>query len=113
MRCSGCSRCAPGSVLGLELEPELVEFGRANLERTGQPWARIEPAEPGVLGRPSEAPYDRILVSAEPRELPAELVEQLADDGVMVIPVAGTMLRVTNPGAVVTRHGGYRFVPLR
>jgi protein-L-isoaspartate(D-aspartate) O-methyltransferase len=102
-----------GSVLGLELEPDLVEFGRANLERTEQPWARIEAAEPGVLGRPEEAPYDRILVSAEPHELPTELVEQLADDGVMVIPVAGTMLRVTNPGAVVTRHGGYRFVPLR
>jgi protein-L-isoaspartate(D-aspartate) O-methyltransferase len=102
-----------GSVLGLELEPDLVEFGRANLERTGQPWARIEAAEPGVLGRPAEAPYDRILVSAEPRELPTELVDQLTDDGVMVIPVASTMLRVTNPGRVVTRHGGYRFVPLR
>jgi len=102
-----------GAVLGLELEPDLVSFGRANLGRTGQPWAHIEPAVPGLLGRPEEAPYDRILVSAEPRELPAELVDQLADDGVMVIPVAGTMLRVTNPGAVVTRHGGYRFVPLR
>src|SRR5687767_14204378 len=85
-----------GSVLGVELEQDLVEFGRANLERTGQPWARIEAAEPGVLGRPEEAPYDRILVSAEPRELPTELVDQLADDGVMVIPVASTMLRVTN-----------------
>ncbi len=102
-----------GSVLGLELEPDLVEFGRANLGRTGQPWARIEAAVPGVLGMPDDAPYDRILVSAEPRELPTELVHQLADDGVLVIPVAGTMLRVTNPGAVVTRHGGYRFVPLR
>ena len=102
-----------GSVLGLELEPELVEFGRANLGRTGQPWARIEPADPGVLGRPDEAPFDRILVSAEPRELPTALVDQLADDAVLVIPVAGTMLRVTHPGAVVTRHGGYRFVPLR
>ncbi len=102
-----------GGVLGLELVPELVAFGRANLGRTRQPWARIEPAVPGQLGHPAEAPYDRILVSAEPRELPAELVDQLADDGVLVIPVAGTMLRVTNPGAVVTRHGGYRFVPLR
>jgi protein-L-isoaspartate(D-aspartate) O-methyltransferase len=102
-----------GGVVGVELEPELVVFGRENLARTQQPWARIEPAIPGVLGRPEEAPYDRILVSAEPRELPPELVDQLDADGVMVIPVAGTMLRVTNPGAVVTRHGGYRFVPLR
>jgi protein-L-isoaspartate(D-aspartate) O-methyltransferase len=66
-----------------------------------------------VLGDPGGAPYDRVLVSAEPDELPRELVDQLADDGVLVIPVAGVMLRVTNPGAVVTEHGRYRFVPLR
>ena len=102
-----------GRVDGVEIEPELVEFGAANLARTGRPWATIRAAEPDVLGLPDGAPYDRILVSAEPRELPEELVDQLAADGVMVIPVAGTMLRVTNPGRRVTRHGGYRFVPLR
>jgi protein-L-isoaspartate(D-aspartate) O-methyltransferase len=102
-----------GSVWGVELEEDLVGFGSANLAATGQPWATITRADPDVLGLPSHAPYDRILVSAEPRDLPQELVDQLADDGVMVIPVSGTMLRVTNPGAQVTRHGGYRFVPLR
>ena len=102
-----------GEVVGVEIEPELVEFGAANLGRTGQPWATIRAAEPGVLGVPAEAPYDRILVSAEPYRLPQELVDQLAEDGIMVIPVNGTMLRVVNPGARVTRHGGYRFVPLR
>ena len=102
-----------GSVLGVELEPELVDFGAGNLSCTSRPWARIRLATPDVLGDPDGAPYDRILVSAEPGELPQELVDQLADDGVLVIPVAGTMLRVTNPGAVVTEHGRYRFVPLR
>ena len=102
-----------GSVTGTELEPSLVEFGRANLAATHQPWARIEQATPGVLGRPAEAPYDRILVSAEPDALPDELVAQLADPGVLVIPVAGVMLRVVTPGPVVTEHGWYRFVPLR
>ena len=102
-----------GSVLGVELEPELVTFGADNVGSTGRTWATIRQATPGVLGDPDGAPYDRILVSAEPDELPQELVDQLADDGVLVIPVAGTMLRVTNPGAVVTRHGRYRFVPLR
>ena len=100
-------------MLGVELEPELVAFGARNLASTHRPWARIRLATPGVLGDPDGAPYDRILVSAEPDELPQELVDQLADDGVLVIPVAGTMLRVTNPGAVVTAHGRYRFVPLR
>ena len=102
-----------GSVLGVELEPELVHFGADNLSGTHRPWARIRLAAPGVLGDPDGAPYDRILVSAEPDELPQQLVDQLAEDGILVIPVAGTMLRVSNPGAVVTEHGSYRFVPLR
>ncbi|MGZ5400560.1 MAG: protein-L-isoaspartate O-methyltransferase family protein [Nocardioides sp.] len=102
-----------GEVVGVELEPELVTFGAANLAATGQSWASIRAALPDVLGLPAGAPWDRILVSAEPRSLPEALVEQLTGDGVMVIPVAGTMLRVTNPGASVTDHGRYRFVPLR
>jgi protein-L-isoaspartate(D-aspartate) O-methyltransferase len=102
-----------GEVVGVELEPDLVRFGAANLARSGQPWAVLRRAEAGVLGWPAGAPYDRVLVSAEPETLPGELVDQLTDDGVLVIPVAGTMLRVANPGPVITRHGAYRFVPLR
>ena len=43
------------------------------------------------------------------------LVDQLRDGGIMVIPVAGEMLRVVRRGEQtdITRHGGYRFVPLR
>ena len=104
-----------GAVIAVELEPELVEFGRRNLARTHRPWARIEQADPARLGWPDEAPYDRVLVSAEPRTLPSELVDQVCDDGRMVIPVHGIMLLVvaTTDGPVITRHGGYRFVPLR
>ena len=102
-----------GSVLGVELEPELVAFGSANLARTDRPWASIRLATPGVLGDPDGAPYDRVLVSAMAESLPGQLVDQVADDGVLVVPVDGVMLRVTNPGAVVTEHGYYRFVPLR
>ena len=109
-----------GTVLGVELEPTLVEFGSANLSATRQPWASIHAAHPDVLGLPEHAPYDRILVSAEPRELPESLVDQLTTGGRMVIPVNGTMLLVTrtpdsdsDSGIKVTEHGGYRFVPLR
>ena len=106
---------AAGEVLGVEREADLVRFGGDNLAATHQPWASIHQAEPGVLGLPDKAPYDRILVSAEPRTLPDELVEQLVDGGRMVIPVRGTMLVVVREGddVEVTRHGGYRFVPLR
>ena len=102
-----------GSVLGVELKPELVTFGAANLAATRRPWATLRQAIPGVLGDPDGAPYDRVLVSAEAEELPQDLVDQLADDGVLVVPVAGVMLRVVNPGAQVSEHGYYRFVPLR
>jgi protein-L-isoaspartate(D-aspartate) O-methyltransferase len=104
-----------GEVWGVELEEDLVEFGSRNLAATHQPWASISPAVPGVLGLPDHAPYDRILVSAEPRALPQELVDQVGDGGRMVIPVDGRMLRVVRDGDEldVTEHGGYRFVPLR
>ncbi len=104
-----------GEVLGVEIEPGLVKFGRDNLAATHQPWASIERAAPGVLGLPDRSPYDRILVSAEPRTLPDQLVAQLVVGGRMVIPVSGTMLVVVRgeSGVEVSEHGGYRFVPLR
>ena len=104
-----------GEVVGVEIEPTLVEFGRTNLARIVRPWARIEQARPDVLGWPDEAPYDRVLVSAEPRTMPGELVDQVAVGGRMVIPVNGIMRLVerTDFGVEVSDHGGYRFVPLR
>jgi protein-L-isoaspartate(D-aspartate) O-methyltransferase len=103
-----------GRVLGVEVEPELVELGTRHLDGFELPWASIHEAQPGVLGLPGAAPFHRILVSAMARELPDELVEQLHTGGVMVIPVHGTMLRVSRSmrGVGVTRHGSYRFVPL-
>ena len=103
-----------GEVVGVEIEPDLVEFGTANLG-TDQPWARIIAADLEVLGHPGRAPYDRILVSAMAHDLPRPLVDQLTADGRMVVPVAGRMLRVSRTGTdtEVTSHGEYRFVPLR
>ena len=105
-----------GCVIGVELDPGLAEWGAENLGAYTMPWAELRESEPGVLGAPDQAPFDRILVSAEARELPAELVDQLGDNGVMVVPVSGRMCRVvrTPEGSVrITRHGRYRFVPLR
>ena len=107
-----------GYVIGVEIQPDLVAFGAANVARVGPEWAHIVPARPGVLGLPDHAPYDRILVSAEARRLPQALVDQLGEDGRMVLPVNGTMLLVERQEGWprdeprVTRHGGYRFVPL-
>jgi protein-L-isoaspartate(D-aspartate) O-methyltransferase len=108
-----------GAVVGVEIVPELVEFGRANLAAAGLPWTRIEAADPDTLGRPAEAPFDRILVSAEAPELPQVLVDQLREGGVLVLPVRGRLWAVRRPAgwpqvpADVVRHGHYAFVPLR
>ncbi|HET6563460.1 MAG TPA: protein-L-isoaspartate O-methyltransferase [Marmoricola sp.] len=103
-----------GRVRGVEVVPDLAEWGAENLAATSQSWATLETPEQGVLGLPAHAPYDRVLVSAEPRRLPQELVDQVGDDGRMVIPVAGVMLLVVKEGGEVqvTRQGHYRFVPL-
>lgn len=106
-----------GLVVGTEIVPELVEVGRVNLagsSEAGQRWARIERADPYAVGWAFEAPYDRVLVSAQAPKLPTALLEQLKVGGRMVLPVNGTMLLVRRgpDGVDVTEHGQYRFVPL-
>ncbi|WP_413450253.1 methyltransferase domain-containing protein [Georgenia phoenicis] len=103
-----------GQVVGVELEPALVETGRANLAAAGVA-AVIEPAVPGTLGLPHLAPFERILVSAESRRLPHALVDQLADGGRMVAPVRGRLVVADLAGGELTTRalGTYRFVPLR
>lgn len=104
-----------GCVVGLELEPEVARFGAGNVARAGRGWAVLDTATAGVLGDPERAPYDRILVSADARALPRDLVGQLADGGRMVVPVRGVMTVVVRRGDEVeeSRHGRYSFVPLR
>jgi protein-L-isoaspartate(D-aspartate) O-methyltransferase len=105
-----------GSVLGVEVVPELVDMGRRHLAALHQPQARIEAATPGVLGAPDRAPFDRILVSADPGEIPVALEEQLVVGGRMVLP-AGDVMWVVDRDAdgwhrePVTGYR-FRFVPL-
>lgn len=122
---AGGGEVGSGEVLGVELVPELVEYGRANLAhweeiRVDQGLrgaaARIEHATPGRLGMPDDAPFERILVSADAHCLPASLTDQLADGGRMVIPVRGRLAVVDKAadGGVRTREFGlFSFVPLR
>lgn len=49
----------------------------------------------GSLGWEENAPYDRIMVTASASKLPEKLVEQLAVNGKMVIPVKTDLLLVT------------------
>jgi protein-L-isoaspartate(D-aspartate) O-methyltransferase len=104
-----------GHVLGLEIDPDLARFGAANLAAWDMPWARIDRADPRVLGRPVPGGWPRILVSASARRLPVALVAQLADDARMVLPVGRRMTLVVRSGGGRPRrstHGEYLFVPL-
>jgi protein-L-isoaspartate(D-aspartate) O-methyltransferase len=73
-------------LITLEREPALAEHASATLRRLGFDNVEVAVAD-GSLGWPKEAPYDIILVAAAARQVPAALIEQLAEGGRMVIPV--------------------------
>lgn len=103
-----------GEVYGLEIVPQLVEFGRANLKKYGDRNAQISRAKKR-LGLPPKAPFDRILVSASANTLPKELLNQLKPGGVMVIPVKTSIFRLTKNlrGEIISQEfPGFVFVPL-
>lgn len=99
-----------GRVVGVDLEEPLVQRSTAAL--SGMPNARVHLAVPGVRGSPEDGPFDRILVSAATSEVPPELMDQLAPEGAIVLPLAGRLVRVTHHGRE-TAPGHYLFVPLR
>lgn len=101
-----------GSVIGVELVPELAEIGQKNLAKYSYKHAVIKQAT-AKLGRSEQAPYDRILVSAKAQEIPEELISQLKVGGIMVIPVDSSILQITkNKKLEIEEHFGFIFVPL-
>jgi len=58
--------------------------------------------EPYKLGWPENGPYDRIIATAEGKVVPQELIDQLADGGLMLVPADGKLMRVTKSGEEVT-----------
>ena len=75
-----------GIVYSLEIHKELIEFAEGNLRK-----ARIKNYNiyhrNGYFGFKEESPFDKIIVTAAPREIPIELIKQLKIDGIMVVPV--------------------------
>jgi protein-L-isoaspartate(D-aspartate) O-methyltransferase len=72
----------------------------------------------GYLGWPEQAPFDAIVVTAAPPDIPPLLVEQLALGGRMVLPVGRAfqeLLLVTRTEQGIERKFlmGVRFVPMR
>ena len=104
-------------VITVERFPELASTAARKLEELGYRNVRVHVAGE-TLGRAEEAPYDAIIVTAGAPTAPQSLIDQLAMNGRMVIPVGGRSLqqlvRVTkkDAGIQLERLGECRFVPL-
>lgn len=73
-------------VYSVERHKELAESAHETLARLGCKNATIVHGD-GSLGLPEYAPYDAIVVSAAARRIPPPLLDQLQEQGRMVIPV--------------------------
>jgi len=105
-------------VFSVERIPELSAAAEGTLASLGYNGVHLLTAD-GSLGWPQNAPYDRILVAAAAPEVPPVLCGQLADNGIMVIPVGDwrraqeiIVARRTGMRLSMERSIGCRFVPL-
>ena len=73
-------------VVTIERYRTLADDARERLGRLG--FSNIEVLTgDGLAGAPDLAPFDRIMVTAAAEQVPEALVDQLADDGIMVLPL--------------------------
>jgi protein-L-isoaspartate(D-aspartate) O-methyltransferase len=106
-------------VVAMEIVRALARLAEANLRKIGREGNITVVAGDGSLGYPPLAPYRAISVAAGAPEVPAALLDQLADPGILVIPVGDSLdqeLRVVKKeqGRTHTRVATLcRFVPLR
>jgi protein-L-isoaspartate(D-aspartate) O-methyltransferase len=104
------------SVFSVEIICELAEQSEKLLNELGYKNIFIK-CDDGFIGWEKHAPYDAIIVTCAPPDIPHNLIEQLAEGGRMVIPV-GTylqelMLITKNEGEIVKEEIiPVRFVPM-
>ena len=97
-------------VFSIELVPELAERAEALFAELGISRVHVRTGD-GFAGWPEAGPFDAILVTACAAEVPRPLIEQLAPDGRMVIPVGHPnafqelqVVRATGGGEHVVQH---------
>ncbi len=105
-------------VYTIEIVAPLGERARADLERLGYRNVHVRIGD-GYEGWPEHAPFDAIIVTCAPEDVPRPLVEQLRDGGRMIIPVGD--LRRGQELYLLEKRGGevvrrailpVRFVPM-
>ena len=101
----------------VERIPSVANLARDNLNTLGISNVVVIVGD-GTLGHPENAPYNGIIITAATPEIPAPLIEQLAEGGTLVAPVGSHELQelvtLKKCGKTITweLHGGVRFVPL-
>jgi len=73
-------------VYTIEIRPRLGETARERLNEMGYRNISVKIGD-GYKGWPEEVPFDAIIVTCAPEEIPKPLVDQLAEGGRMIIPV--------------------------
>ncbi|MHA2297387.1 MAG: protein-L-isoaspartate(D-aspartate) O-methyltransferase [Candidatus Hodarchaeales archaeon] len=108
-----------GVVVTIERIEKLYHFGKANLKRAGYKNVKVFHGD-GTLGVPEEAPFDKIILTAAGDQIPPPLIEQLAVNGILCMPLSETALwqtmitiRKTIDGKLTRKNlTSVRFVPL-
>jgi protein-L-isoaspartate(D-aspartate) O-methyltransferase len=105
-------------VVTIERYRTLAEQARERLRTLGYDNVEIIAGD-GLAGVPARGPYDRIIVTAAAEQVPQALVEQLAESGIMILPLGPHtgpqhIVKLTKTGAELKRDNliGVRFVPL-
>jgi protein-L-isoaspartate(D-aspartate) O-methyltransferase len=106
-------------VIAIERQHDLVDVARERLGRLGYDNVEIVEGD-GTKGCPDHAPFDAILAAASGSHVPRPLIEQLAPNGRIVMPVGDPgwvqeLVKVTKQEDGILKQenlGGVRFVPL-
>jgi protein-L-isoaspartate(D-aspartate) O-methyltransferase len=78
-----------GSVVGIDIEEDLVRRARTTLDALGLTQVEVH-ASDGRLGWPTGAPYDCVMATVGVDEVPVAWREQVADGGRLLVPVNGS-----------------------
>jgi len=103
-------------VYSIEIVPDLASTARRALADSGYHNVEVRTGN-GYMGWRERAPFDRIIVTAAPPDIPQSLVEQLAVGGIMVVPVGTShqeivVITKSASGATQKRTIEVRFVPM-
>ena len=103
-------------VYTMEIVEPLANQASATLKALGYGNVHVRTGN-GYLGWPEHAPYDRIMVTAAPEEVPPALIQQLKVGGLMAIPVGSItqelrILRRTTTGMELIDSLPVLFVPM-